>query len=63
MDWAEGPPAGHEFQAASMAGLSGGFLAAKDFDITLDEPSLRSVHSMLGAAGIIVYRLHSRHGG
>lgn len=54
-EWAGGPPSGSNFQAASMAGLSGGFLSENDFDVTLDEPSLRSRNSMLGAAGIIVY--------
>ena len=34
-----------------MAGLSGGFLAGDDLDVTLDEPSIRSVGSMLGAGG------------
>jgi NADH-quinone oxidoreductase subunit F len=56
-EWAGGPSNGRSFQAVTMAGLSGGFLAAKDgaFDgITLDEPSIRSRQSFLGAAGIIV---------
>ena len=38
-----------------MAGLSGGFLAGHDLEATLDEPSLRSRGSFLGAGGIIVY--------
>ena len=39
----------------TMAGLSGGFLAAEDLNVTLDEPSIRSKGSFLGAGGIIVY--------
>ena len=38
-----------------MAGLSGGFLAGEDLDVTLDEPSIRSRGSFLGAGGIIVF--------
>ncbi len=48
-DWAGGPPPGRQVQAVTMAGLSGGFLGADDLDVTLDEPSLRSRGSMLGA--------------
>jgi NADH-quinone oxidoreductase subunit F len=54
-DWAGGPPAGRSIQAVTMAGLSGGFLAGDDLDATLDEPSIQSKGSMLGAAGIIVF--------
>lgn len=54
-DWAGGPPPGRSFKAVTMAGLSGGFLPASEFDATLDEPSLRSRGSFLGAGGIIVY--------
>jgi NADH:ubiquinone oxidoreductase subunit F (NADH-binding) len=38
-----------------MAGLSGGFLAGDDLDVTLDEPCIRGKGSFLGAAGIIVF--------
>ena len=54
-DWAGGPLPGRSFQAVTMAGLSGGFLGAEHFDVTLDEPSIRSRGSFLGAAGIIVF--------
>ena len=54
-EWAHGPKDGHEFKAVTMAGLSGGFLSAKDFDVTLDEPCLRSRGSFLGAGGIMVF--------
>ncbi|MEO0480969.1 MAG: NADH-ubiquinone oxidoreductase-F iron-sulfur binding region domain-containing protein [Planctomycetota bacterium] len=54
-DWAGGPKEGRKFQAVTMAGLSGGFLGEEHFDVTLDEPSIRSRGSFLGAAGIIVF--------
>ena len=54
-DWAGGPAREHEIQAVTMAGLSGGFLAGNDLDITLDEPCIRSRGSFLGAGGIIVF--------
>ena len=54
-DWAGGPQEGHSIQAVTMAGLSGGFLAGADLDVTLDEPSIKSKSSMLGAAGMIVF--------
>lgn len=55
-DWGGGPPAGRTVQAVTMAGLSGGFLAGDDLDaVTLDEPSIRSRHSFLGAGGIMVF--------
>jgi NADH-quinone oxidoreductase subunit F len=54
-DWAGGPLEGRTIQAVTMAGLSGGFLAGDDLDVTLDEPSIRSKGSFLGAAGIIVF--------
>ena len=55
-DWAGGPEGGRNFQAVTMAGLSGGFIAAKDFDgLTLDEPCLRARGSFLGAGGIMVF--------
>ncbi len=38
-----------------MAGLSGGFLAGDDLDVTLDEASIRSKGSFLGAGGIMVF--------
>jgi NADH-quinone oxidoreductase subunit F len=54
-DWAGGPPAGHSIQAVTMAGLSGGFLAGDDLDVTLDEPSIKAKGSFLGAGGIMVF--------
>jgi len=54
-DWAGGPSDGRSILAVTMAGLSGGFLAGDDLDVTLDEPSIRSVGSMLGAGGIMVF--------
>jgi len=54
-DLAGGPPPGRSIQAVTMAGLSGGFLGAGDLDVTLDETSLRSRGSFLGAGGIMVF--------
>lgn len=55
-EWAGGPLAGRSIQAVTMAGLSGGFLAQADLETaTIDEPSIRSKGSMLGAAGMIVF--------
>ncbi len=54
-DWAGGPLDGRSIQAVTMAGLSGGFLASHDLDVTLDEPSIRSKGSFLGAGGIMVF--------
>jgi NADH-quinone oxidoreductase subunit F len=54
-EWAGGPPHGRTIQAVTMAGLSGGFLAGDALDCTLDEPSIRSKGSFLGAGGIIVF--------
>lgn len=55
-EWAGGPRPGHTIQAVTMAGLSGGFLSAEEIEsATVDEPSIRSKGSMLGAAGMIVY--------
>lgn len=54
-DWADGPLEGHAIQAVTMAGLSGGFLAGEDLEVTLDEPSIRSKGSFLGAGGIMVF--------
>ena len=54
-EWAGGPSPGRTIQAVTMAGLSGGFLAGAALDCTLDEPSIRSQGSFLGAGGIIVF--------
>lgn len=54
-DWAGGARENRSIQSVTMAGLSGGFLAGADLDVTLDETSLRSKGSMLGAGGIIVF--------
>ena len=54
-DWAGGVPDGRRVQAVTMAGLSGGFLAGRDLDVTLDEPSIRPKGSFLGAGGIMVF--------
>ena len=54
-DWAGGPETGRSIQAITSAGLSGGFIAGADLDITLDEPSFQKVGAMLGAAGIMVF--------
>lgn len=55
MDWAGGPLEGRSIQAVTMAGLSGGFLAGEDLNVTLDEPSIRAKGSFLGAGGIMVF--------
>lgn len=54
-EWAGGGRGGRAIQAVSMAGLSGGFLGGEDLDVTLDEPSIRSKGSFLGAGGIMVF--------
>ncbi len=54
-DWAGGPPEGRSVQAVTMAGLSGGFLAGDALGVTLDEQSIRSKGSFLGAGGIMVF--------
>ena len=54
-DWAGGPRDGRTIQAVTMAGLSGGFLAGDDLEVTLDEPCIRGKGSFLGAGGIIVF--------
>ena len=54
-EWAGGPLEGRSIQAITSAGLSGGFVGEKDFDITIDEPSFQKVGAMLGAAGIMVF--------
>ena len=41
-DWANGPLAGRSIQAVTMAGVSGGFLAGEDLNITLDDSSIKS---------------------
>jgi len=53
--WAGGPRDGRTIQAVTMAGLSGGFLAGDDLEVTLDEPCIRAKGSFLGAGGIIVF--------
>jgi NADH-quinone oxidoreductase subunit F len=54
-DWAGGPPEGRRIRAVTMAGLSGGVLAGDGLEVSLDEPSIRSHGSMLGAGGIMVF--------
>lgn len=55
-DWAGGIADGKSLQAVSMAGLSGGFLGADEaMSATLDETSIRSFGSFLGAGGIMVF--------
>lgn len=54
-DWAGGVPDGRAVQAVTMAGLSGGFLAGDDLDVTLDDPCIRERGSFLGAGGIMVF--------
>ena len=54
-EWAGGPKEGRTIQAVTMAGLSGGFLAGENLEVTLDEPCIRSKGSFLGAGGIIVF--------
>ncbi len=54
-EWAGGPRDGRTIQAVTMAGLSGGFLAGDDLQVTLDEPCIRGKGSFLGAGGIIVF--------
>lgn len=54
-EWAGGAHEGRSIQAVTMAGLSGGFLAGSDLEVTLDEPSIRSRESFLGAGGIMVF--------
>jgi NADH-quinone oxidoreductase subunit F len=55
-EWAGGPLPDRSIQAVTMAGLSGGFLAGTDLgEVTLDEPSIRSRKSFLGAGGIMVF--------
>ncbi len=54
-DWAGGPYEGRSIQAVTMAGLSGGFLAGDDLDVSLDEHRIRIKGSFLGAGGIMVF--------
>jgi NADH-quinone oxidoreductase subunit F len=53
--WAGGPGEGRSIQAVTMAGLSGGFLAGEELEVTLDEPGIREKGSFLGAGGIMVF--------
>jgi NADH-quinone oxidoreductase subunit F len=52
---AGGAGEGRSIQAVTMAGLSGGFLAGSDLDVTLDEACIRGKGSFLGAGGIMVF--------
>ncbi len=54
-EWAGGPKEGRTIQAVTMAGLSGGFLAGDDLDITLDDACIKTLGSFLGAGGIMVF--------
>lgn len=54
-EWAGGPREGRKVQAVTMAGLSGGFLAGEDLEITLDDDCIRPRGSFLGAGGIMVF--------
>ena len=54
-EWAGGPGPNRQIQAVTMAGISGGFLADDDLDVTLDEPAIRARGSMLGAGGIMAF--------
>jgi NADH-quinone oxidoreductase subunit F len=55
-EWAGGAKSGRSIQAVTMAGISGGFLGGDALlTATLDEPSIRSFGSFLGAGGIIVF--------
>ena len=54
-DWAGGPLDGRSIQAVTMAGLSGGFLAGEDLQVTLDDGSIKPKGSFLGAGGIMVF--------
>lgn len=53
--YAGGVPEGRELKAATMGGISGGFLGGDDLNVPLDAPSVQKVGGMLGAGGIIVY--------
>lgn len=54
-EWAGGPNEGRTVQAVTMAGLSGGFLAGEDLEITLDDDCIRPKGSFLGAGGVMVF--------
>ena len=54
-EWAGGPHPGHQIQAVTMAGLSGGFLAGEALGVSLDDASIRAQGSFLGAGGIMVF--------
>lgn len=54
-EWAGGPLENRSIQAVTMAGLSGGFIAGNDLNVTLDDPALKMLGSFLGAGGIMVF--------
>lgn len=54
-EWAGGPQPGRTIQAATMAGLSGGFLAGADLEATLDDVDLKRRGTYLGAGGVMVF--------
>ena len=54
-DWAGGATDGRSIQAVTMAGLSGGFLAGPDLDVTLDAEAIQEKGGLFGAAGIMVF--------
>lgn len=54
-EWAGGPHSGRRIKAVTMAGLSGGFLAGEDLNVTLDDPCIKERGSFLGAGGIMVF--------
>lgn len=54
-DWAGGAKPGRTVQAVTMAGLSGGFLAGEDLNVTLDDHCIKAKGSFLGAGGIMVF--------
>ncbi|MFQ5690157.1 MAG: NADH-ubiquinone oxidoreductase-F iron-sulfur binding region domain-containing protein [Gemmatimonadota bacterium] len=54
-EWAGGAPESREVLAVTMAGLSGGFLAGPDLEVSLDEAGIREKGALLGAGGIMVF--------
>ena len=50
-EWAGGAPEDTKFKRLRQQGLSGGFIAGADLDITIDEPSFQKVGAMLGGRG------------
>jgi len=54
-DWAGGSGEGRTIQAVTMAGVSGGFLAGDDLDVSLDSASVSERGALLGAAGVMVF--------